>query len=887
MNLRRLRLRARALLAPRRVERDLDQELAFHIEREIQKQIANGVSPAEARTRAMARFGSVTVAADACRDERGTALLDSVVRDVRYACRSFRRTPLVALTIVTTVGLGLGLVTVVFTLLNAIVFDPDEVRNPHELFAVKRQPSANAKPEGFTRLQYEALVRETGVFSDAFAMTPEIDRWIDGQRMEGPLVTGNFFHLLGVSAARGRTLTPSDDELGREALVLSHRAWSRYFASDPGVLSRVVQVDGVPFQVVGVMPEGFRGLTVAAPDFWMPLSVLDQFRRVQKGRDDAVGVGIVGRLKPGVSRAQALAQLLVWDSRRATEGSVARRDANLVLEPRQGTVPLSADVMLLFTPLFFAFGLILMIGCANVANLLLARAVARQREIGIRLAIGASRRRIIWQLLTESLLLALVSALLAFGISRLVLEAAIYAMTSTWSGDFGDLRAAMPPPDWRVALFLFAGAIVSTVFFALVPALQATRLELVRAIRGEMVRDARPGRARNALVALQVTASVLLLICSAVFLRSTWAAANVDPGIRTADIVTVGIVNEPMRAAMLDAVRREPSVASVAASWPGGLGGRAAFAEAPADKPTGKPTVAYQFVSPEYFGVLDIDLVRGRGFLPTERSAGAAVAVVSESVARQLWPGLDAVGQVLRLEPDPKSEPLGPDDPPLLSRSVVVVGIARDVPGFRLGGTRVAGAGVYLPIGADAARAALTLRVHGDPERARRALLERLSAIDPNINMDQVSTLRGFARMEAYLLAIPFWMTLVLGVLALLLTLSGLFSVLSYLVEQRTREIGVRMALGATRRNIGALVLSQSARPVGIGVVIGGGLTAALGAALLATPAAEMIGSTVRLFDPVAYGASLLCIVTACACAALIPALRAGRIDPIAALRQD
>ena len=198
---------------------------------------------------------------------------------------------------------------------------------------------------------------------------------------------------------------------------------------------------------------------------------------------------------------------------------------------------------------------------------------------------------------------------------------------------------------------------------------------------------------------------------------------------------------------------------------------------------------------------------------------------------------------------------------------------------------RAAGAGVYVPIGAEAARTSLTMRVHGDPERARRALVERLTAIDPN--MGEVTTLRTIARMEAYLLAIPFWLTLVLGALALLLTLSGLFSVLSYLVEQRTREIGVRMALGATSRSIGALVLSQSARPVGIGLLLGGSLTAALGAALLATPAAELIGSTVRLFDPVAYAASLLCIVTACACAALIPALRAGRIDPVAALRQD
>jgi predicted permease len=874
-----LQSRLRSLFFRDRRESDLREELQFHLERETQKHVADGISTAEARTRAMARFGSVTVAADACRDARGTALLDSLVRDVRYAGRSFRRAPLVALTIVTTVGLGLGLVAVVFTLLNAFIFRVDEVRNPHELFAVERQPSANAKPESFTRPHYEALVRETAVFSDSFAMTPEIDRWIDGQRMEGPLVTGNFFHVLGVSAARGRTLTPSDDEPGvRPAMVLSHRAWSRYFASDPSVLGRMVQVDAVPFQVVGVMPEGFRGLTVAAPDFWMPLSVLGQFRRVQKGPEEAVDVGIVGRLKPDVSRGRALAELQVWDSRRAAERSGDRPAANLVLEPRQGTVPLSAEVTLLFTPLFFAFGLILVIGCANVANLLLARAVARQREIGIRLAIGASRRRIIRQLLTESLLLTLVSAALAFGISRLALAASLYAITSTWASAFGDVRAAVPPADWRVALFLFAGAGVSTLFFALAPALQATRVELVRAIRGEVVRDSRPGRARNVLVALQVTGSVLLLTCSAVFLRSSWAAASADPGIRTADTVIVGILNEQMRGAMLDIVRSEPSVASVAASWPGGLGGRAAIA----DGATGKSTVAYQFVSPETFGVLGIDLVRGRGFLPTERSASAAVAVISESVARQLWPGLDAVGQVLRLEPDPKGDTREKDEPPLLSRSFVIVGIARDVAGFRFSGKA---AGIYVPIGAETAGTALTMRVRGDPERVRRALIERMTAIDSN--MGEVTTLRTIASMETYVLAIPFWLTLVLGALALLLTLSGLFSVLSYLVEQRTREIGVRMALGATRRSIGALVLSQSARPVAIGVVLGGSLTAALGAALLATPAAEQIGSAVRLFDPVAYATSLLCIVTACACAALIPALRAGRIDPIAALRQD
>jgi predicted permease len=900
-----LRSRLRSLLFRTRREADLREELQFHLERETERLEAAGMRPDAARLQALRMFGAVEPTKEACRDARGTALLDNVVRDVRYACRSFRRAPLVALTIVTTVGLGLGLVAVVFTVLNTFIFRVDEVRNPHELFAVERQPSANAEPETFSRAQYDALARETSVFADVFATTPHLDAWVEGRRLEGPLVTGNFFHLLGAGAALGRALIPSDEQPGGPpVIVLSHRAWSRHFASDPRVLNRTVLLNRTQFHVVGVMPEGFRGLTVAPPDFWAPLSLIGEFRRTQQGLEDSVGLEIVGRLKAGLSRDQALAQLRVWDSRRAAEGEdraaeISRRDqegrsstfstdrdgersaARLALEPRPGTVPLSADVIVLFMPLFIAFGLILMIGWANVANLLLARAVGRQREIGVRLAIGGSRRRIIWQLLTESVLLALVSAALAFGISRLVLNAVVYVMTSTWAAGFGDLRVSVPTADWRVALFLVAGAVVSTLFFALAPALRGTRLELVRAMRGEVVRDARPGRARNALIALQVTGSVLLLICAAIFLRSTWAAATVDPGIRTDDIVNAYVLNEQRRGAILDVVQSEPSVTSVAASWPGGLGGRPAVA----DSATGRSPVEYKFVSPDYFGVLGIDLVRGRGFTPAERSADSAVAVVAESVASRLWPGVDAVGQTLRLELDPNRDPREPDDPPLLSRSFTVVGIARDVAGFRLGGLRMPGAGLYVPIGAEVARTSLTMRVRGDAERARQALVERFAAIDPN--MGEVSTLRTIARREAYFLRIPFWLTLALGVLALLLTLSGLFSVLSYLVEQRAREIGVRMALGATGRGIGALVLSQSARPVGVGLLLGSGLTASLGAALLATPAAAQIGPAVRLFDPVAYASSLLCIVTACACAALIPALRAGRIDPITALRQD
>ena len=507
-----------------------------------------------------------------------------MARDVRYACRQLLRAPLAALTIVATVGLGLGLVAAVYTILNAMVFRVDEVRNPHELFSVERQPSAIAQAELFDYEQYEALLRDTNVFTDAFASTADVSVWIEGVRREGRVVTGNFFGVLGVGAEHGRALTASDDEPGRPpVLVLSHRAWVQHYDSDPAVVGSSYRVNGTLFQVVGVMPDGFRGLEiVAAPDFWAPYSLADQLR--ERPGEGSGGLTIVGRLAPGVSQGQALGQLIAWDAQRAAErgGAVDERAApSLVLAPQLGTMPRPAEALLVFMPLFFAFGLILLIGCANVANLLLARLVARQREIGIRLAIGASRARVVWQLLIESFLLALIAAVLALVVSRGVLNGILYFITTSFPPDIGNLRLVVPPADWRVALFLVGAALASTVLFALAPALKSTRVELVRAIQGH-VGGARPGRARDALVALQVTGSVLLLILAAIFLRSAWTAADRDPGVRTADVLSVAVLNEERRVAVLEAVRSEPTVASAAAAWPGyfgGLGGVPAYAD--------------------------------------------------------------------------------------------------------------------------------------------------------------------------------------------------------------------------------------------------------------------------------------------------------------------
>jgi predicted permease len=532
-------------------------------------------------------------------------------------------------------------------------------------------------------------------------------------------------------------------------------------------------------------------------------------------------------------------------------------------------------------PLFFAFGLILLIGCANVTNLLLARAAARQREIGIRLSLGAARRRIFRQLLTESLLLALLAAAAGFGISRVALRVIINAVTTSWPPEIGDIQLSLPDADWRVLLFLIAGALVSTISFGVIPALQATRVEPIRAMRGEVVRQARPGRARDFLVVVQVGASALLLICAVVFLRSAFAAVTVDPGLRTSDTITIAIANEQTRSAIVQAVTAEPSVAVVAASWPAVVDAlRPAFAKTPAGA---NASVAYRFASPEFFSVLDIAVVRGRAFRPDERAPNLPVAVVSESSARALWPTADAIGQLIHLDPDSTSETPHGDEPALPSRTFTVVGVVRDVAGFRI--APFPKAVVYFPTSAAMAKTGLVARVHGDPDLARQALLTRLTRIDPN--MDQVGTMRWVTRMETYLLKLGFWLTISLGGLALALTLSGLFSVLSYLVEQRTKEIGVRMALGATTRDVTRLVLSQSIRPVGVGLVLGGGSAAALAALLLATPAAATIGQIVQVADPVAYGTSLLIITAACLMAASIPASRAARLDPTWTLRQE
>ena len=888
MNFRGLTLRARALFAPTRAERDLHDELSFHIEREAMKLMEQGLRPEDARAAAQAKFGSTTLAADECRDARGTAFIDNAVGDLHYALRTFRRAPLASLTIVVTIAIGLGVVAVLFTVMNVLLFKTDAVPDITEIYAVARPQQANGDLSKFTRQRFEALQSETGVFAEAYADLNQVKLRVDGRMMAVNLVSASFFRVVRVNPIMGRALNAGDDDRGggNPVVVLSDTGWQRHFNRDPNVIGRTVLVTGAPYEIVGVMPAGFRGLEVSAPDFWAPLARVVDFVPGIRGSEAQVGIGIVGRLKPGVSMESARAQLAAWDS---NQSATADRTMSIALVPRDGTVDQPLEVIAVFTPLFVAFGLILLIGCANVANLLLARGVARQREIGIRLSIGASRPRIVRQLLTESVLLALAAAGGGYLISRVALERAVYLAMRTVPVDLGDVNLSVPAADWRVALFLVLVAIAATAFFALVPALHATRIEPVRTLRGELVKDARPGRARNILIGVQVFASSLLLICSAIFLRSAIASAEFNPGFRTADTLLIDALNDNKRDAMLQALTSDATVTALAGVRPPFL---ALPPRAFGDAGAGRVALWYKYVSASYFDVLGTPIVRGRAFTTAERDEHP-VAVVSESVARTLWPNGDGVGKTFRIEPDVTAQQrnaflvvnpeAGAGDTSLTPRTVTVIGVSKDVAGFRI--TDVREAGVFLPTTVDAPKTFLVARIQGDPDLARQTLLERLTRIDPNMGM--IMTLRTLARLETFFLKMAFWVSVILGGLALLLTVTGLFSVLSYLVEQRTREIGVRIALGASSQNVTQLMLAQTARPVVFGLLAGAGLAASLATLVLTTELGAMIAVIVHVTDPVAYLSSLAVIVVACLFAAWFPASRAARVDPMKTLRQE
>jgi predicted permease len=502
-------LRIRALVLHRRVEQELDEELQFHLEMEARRNAAKGAAGVEAARLARRRFGGFDQVKEECRTVLGTQLIETSLRDVKYALRGFRRNPLFVLTVIGTIALGLGLNTSLFTLFSTYVLRPLSVRDPYSLYSFTWTNRAGSG-HGFSWREFEDFRKTNPVFSEVMAEEFIFGR-VNGHAMVGELVTGNYFRMLGVSAGMGRTLLPEDtSEPGTNpVMVLSFVAWRSKFGGDPDIIGKKLVVHGYPFQVIGVTKEGFLGIHEQPPEFWAPLTMAGQlesgpdfFGPENPGRLNS----IIGRLKPDWGISQAEAALATW-SKQITAGRPDPEKAmGVLLQSRATAAPLNKEVLVAFSPLIVAFGLVLLLACANVANMMLARAMARQREIGIRLSLGAGRRRLIRQLLTESVLLAIPAGLAGYVVSRATIDLGLRLMYATLPQDMAELVPNISlPPDIRVFLFMLVAALASALLFGLAPAIQSTRADVMLAARGEFTSDVRPMRLHNALVIGQIT----------------------------------------------------------------------------------------------------------------------------------------------------------------------------------------------------------------------------------------------------------------------------------------------------------------------------------------------------------------------------------------------
>lgn len=859
------------LLARRgQFEKDLAEEMSIHRQMAAE---TSGSAPAPV-------FGSEALALEDSRAVWGFARLDSWLQDLRFAVRGFRKTPAFALTVIGTIGLALGLNTTVFTVFDSYLLKPHAVHDPYSLYWFT-WVTPKGQGHSFTWPEFQELRRRKGVFTDALAYQT-LFAGANGSGMFGQFVSGNYFTLTGAAMSKGRPILPEDAASpGTGAvMVLSHTAWKNKLGGDPEIIGKKVFVRGQALEVVGVADRAFAGLESNPTEFWVPLTM----HFALMGAPDLFGpehpgtLQIIGRLRPGASVDAAKAELAGWAVGMTAGRPKDEQAVAAALQSRATAVAVTADAIATFAPFFAAFGLVLLIACANVSNMMLARALSRQREMGIRVSLGAGRARLIRQLMTESLLLAVPSAITGFAISSATIRLAERLLLATMPQAFVKV-VTMPnlAPDARVFGFILLVSAAATILFGLVPAVQTTGSSLVQANRGDFSSDYRPTRLRNALVVVQVTVCALLLICAGIVLRSTRWVERQNVGMDTRSVLDFRMP-EKFQAKAAERLAAEPSVEAIASVWKAPLYGnaRGIFATAAGSKE--QRGLVYNFVSGSFFQVFRIPLLRGRTFTPEEQNGATPVVIVNERAARSLWPGQDALGQSIALPPREHHDPYFDRSPRYANARVI--GIVQDTTQGSLANGPEPGC-LYFPNSPrEAYNDSLLVRVKGNPETAHRALVAALDQIAPSIS-DQVNPMDDVLGVQIYPFRMMFWLTAFLGGLGLVLTASGIYGVMSYLVSQRTREIGVRIALGADARDVVTMVVKQSMRLAAIGVMAGSGLMLSI-APLLAHELAA-----IHPYDVVAYVGGVALVWTAVLAATFYPSRRATRIDPAVTLRCD
>jgi predicted permease len=893
----------RERIAPLRLEAtgeaSLIEEVAQHLDDLYRDLRSGGASHEEAYRNTIGELDDLyPLQANLERNQRMPKhdVTEGVWRDLRYAFRTMRKAPVFTLFVVLTLALGIGANTTVFTLINTLLLNPLPVPDSAALAAVQTaEAERTAKASAPLPISYANLkdyqARNRVFLSLAGYTSPRVITWQThgpSQRLFGELVTGNYFSTLGLIPAKGRFFLPEEDSTpgGHAVAVLNYGTWQTVFGGADDIVGKPLRINNVVFTVVGVAPPKFIGVNaVFGPDVWMPATMAEQLlpNEMQSALSDrakAIFVG-VGRLKPGVSRAQAQANVAAIAADLAREDPAANDGHTATVSPIReaifgGNGSTFAPILFASAVLLIVVGIVLLIACSNVANLLLARSAARQQEMAVRLAMGASRSRLVRQLLTESVLLGLLSGILGmcFGYAGLRL------LLGTLPGTANFMT---PKLDATVLAFALIVSMATGFIFGVIPAFRSSRANVTEALKEE-ARTTGGSRRKvtlaSALLVGQVAFSFLLLVTAALFLRSIGRAYDIDPGFQTKHLAVfmtnpgpAGYAKPQTKAFYKDVrerVARLPGVESV--SWAtnlplwgrtvNGLQVEGRQARSQADK----ITTIVNTVDLDYFETAGVVIDRGREFANIDQEAAAPVAIVNEKLARDYWPNGEALGKRIRLPGEPQMRQ--------------IVGIARTANYSNW--AEPPQLCVYLPLEQNYSDSmALYVRTKGDPEPLMNPVQREIRAAGPQILVGSPRTGREIVDNGLFQAKMVVTLLTVFGLLALGLASIGLYGILAYSVNRRKREIGLRMALGATQGSVLGLILRQGMSLVLTGVLIG------FAAALLIGRLLSRMLYGVSASDPISVAGAALMLLAVALLACYLPARGASRVDPLVALREE
>jgi predicted permease len=811
--------------------------------------------------------------------------MGTFLRDIKYGTRMLLKSPVFTVVAILALALGIGANSAIFSVVNAVLLRPLPFQNPQQLITVlSRDEGDNSVSSALSFLNIADLRDQTQTFSHVAAYSNTSSFLIGGDepdRLRGAIVTADVFPLLGVNPAIGRTFTRDEDKQGGpNVIVLSHQLWQRRFGADLKIVGQEIKLSSGSFTVLGVMPERFQfPVQENKAEFWMPLmSSVEQATLESRG---SVWLQVVARLKPGVSIQQAQAESNTIARRLSAQYPETNTEVGYALKSLHEN--LVGDVRPALFVMLGAVGFVLLISCANVANLLLARASGRQKEVAIRTALGASRMRVIRQLLTESMLLSLVGGTLGL-------------LLALWGVDL--LVAASPADiprvseiglDVRVLIFTAAITLLTGAVFGLAPALQASKTDLTESLKEGGGRGSTEGlrrnRVRSALIVSEVALSLVLLVGAGLMIQSFWRLMNVSPGFDSDKLMTADVVMRRSKygegvqraAAYQDALQRVaavPGVQAAAAIYPLPLGGSFeaytfSIEGRPPAAPGQTPAADYRLVSPDYFRTMGIQLLKGRFFTDSDHKDAPHVMIINESFARKHFANEEAVGKRITASD-------GDDTPPR-----EIIGVVADV--RHAGLDAEAGAEYYVSYLQTPPPSRLTIvaRTSGDPASLAGTLRGAIRQSDQEM---PVYNLRTMDQLLAQSVARRrFNMTLLgtFALVALVLASIGIYGVMSYSVTQRTHEIGIRLALGAQTSDVLKLIVRQGMLLVSIGVGLG------LMIALLVTRVMDSLLYGVSATDPLTFGAITLLLAAVAFLACYLPARRATRVDPMIALRYE